>query len=102
MPVKQPAYEWDPRPPTIRERIICGIWLAAFVPSMANFYAGWRLFRGYDNWVFGGLFLASLVLLTRMPGVKRVDSVKRPLTYWLIIGLAVAGAVVLTLLHPRV
>jgi hypothetical protein len=97
----QRAYEWVPRPPTNRERMICGIWLAAFVVAMANFYAGWRLFRGYDNWVFGGLLLASFFLFARLPGVRRVECVQRPLTYWLIIGLGLAGAIILWLLSSR-
>ena len=97
----QRAYELDPRPPTNRERIICGIWLAAFVAAMANFYAGWHLFRGYDNWVFGGTLLAAFFLFARLPGVRRVDGVQRPLTYWLVVGLGVAGAIILWLLRSR-
>ena len=71
----QRAYEWDPRPPTKRERIICGFWLVAFVTAMANYYAGWQLFRGYDKWVFGGLLLGSLFLFARLPGVRRTEGV---------------------------
>jgi len=96
----QRAYEWDPRPPTKRERIICGFWLVAFVTSMANYYAGWQLFRGYDKWVFGGLLLGSLFLFARLPGVRRTEGVGRPLTYWVIIGVGVAGAIILSLLKP--
>ena len=69
--LKRRAYEWDPRPPTVRERVIVGVWLAPFAVATANYYAGWRLFGAYDKWVFGGLFLAGLFLLTRMPGVRR-------------------------------
>jgi hypothetical protein len=96
----QRAYEWEPRPPTTRERIVCGIWLAAFLPVSVNDYAGWRLFRGYDNWVLGGLLFAGLFLIARLPGVRRVEGVQRPLSYWLFIGLAVIGVIVLTLLSP--
>jgi hypothetical protein len=42
-----------------------------FVVAMASYYEGWRLFDAYDKWVFGGLFLVGLFLLTRMPGVRR-------------------------------
>ena len=69
--LKRKTYEWDPRPPTVRERVIAGVWLAPFAIAMANYYAGWRLFGDYDKWVFGGLFLVGLFLLTRMPRMKR-------------------------------
>ena len=98
--MRQRAYEWDPRPPTNRERIICGIWLLAFVPAMANYYAGWGLFGGYDKWVFGALMLGSLFLFARLPGVRRNQGAKRPLGYWLILGLGLLGAVVLSVLSP--
>jgi hypothetical protein len=96
----QRAYEWDPRPPTTRERIICGIWLVIFVAAWANDYAGWRLFRGYDKLVVGSLLLAGLLLLTRLPGVRRVEGVRRPLSYWLIIGVAIIGIILLSLVRP--
>ena len=73
--MKRWRYEWDPRPPTVRERIVWGVWLVAFASAMANYYAGWRLFRGYDNWAFGGLFLVAFFLLSRMPGVRRCDRI---------------------------
>lgn len=63
---------WDPRPPTFRERIVAGLWLAAFLLAVANDYADWRLFGGYDRWILGGLFLGGLFLFVRLPGVKRV------------------------------
>ena len=63
--------KWDPRPPNVRERIIVGIWLLAFIAAVANYYAGWRLFGGYDNWVVLGLFLGGLFLIERLPGVTR-------------------------------
>jgi hypothetical protein len=99
--MKSRAYEWDPRPPTIRERIICGIWLAAFVPVLANQYAGWKLFRGYDTWIFGGVLLAGLFLITRLAGTKRVEGVPRPLGYWLVVGLGLIAAAVLYALGSR-
>jgi hypothetical protein len=94
------AYEWDPRAPTKGERIVCGIWLVAFVAAAADYYAGWHWFSGYDKWVFGGLFLASLFLFPRLPGVRRVEGAKRPLTYWVIIVLCVVGAIILSMFKP--
>jgi hypothetical protein len=93
--MKQRAYEWDPRPPAVRERIVAGIWLIAFVLAMLSYYAGWGLFLGYDKWVFAALFLASFFLIARMPGVRRVEGVPRPLTYWLTIGLGLMAALAL-------
>jgi len=98
--MKQRAYEWDPRPPTTGERIISGIWLLAFVPAVVSDYAGWRLFGGYDKWVVGGLLLAFFFLYVRLPGVRRVEGVKRPAYYWLIITLGGGAAIVLSLLSP--
>lgn len=69
---KRGRAEWDPRPPTVRERIIAGVWLAAFLLAATNDYAGWRLFGGYDRWLLGGLMLGGLFLIARLPGVKRV------------------------------
>jgi len=69
---KQGRAAWDPRPPTVRERIIAGVWLAAFLIAMTNDYADWRLFGGYDKWVLGGLSFGGLFLFARLPGVKRI------------------------------
>jgi hypothetical protein len=94
------AYEWEPRPPTKGERILCGIWLIAFVAVAADYYAEWQWFWGFDKWVFGGLLLASLFLFARLPGVRRVEGVKRPVTYWVTIVLGIAGAIILSILKP--
>jgi len=99
--MKPRAFEWDPRPPTVRDRIIAGVWLAAFAPAMLNYYAGWRLFRGFDKWVFAGLFLAGVFFLTRSPGVRRVVGVPRPLSYWLIVGLGLVAAIALWAVKPQ-
>ena len=61
--------EWDPRPPNARERTIAGIWLVGFVPASVNYFAGWRLFGGYDNWVFAAFFLGGILLIHFLPGV---------------------------------
>jgi hypothetical protein len=99
--VKQRAYEWVPRPPTIRERLICGALLAAFALALTNYWAGWQLFRGYDKWVFWGLFLAMVIVADRGPGVRRVESVRRPFSYWLTIGLGLMGGMLLWAFFPR-
>lgn len=65
--------KWDPRPPNVRERIIAGVWLVAFVAALANYYAGWRLLGGYDKWAVLALFLGAVFLFQRMPGVDRVQ-----------------------------
>jgi hypothetical protein len=98
--MKQRAYEWNPRPPTAGERVACGIWLAAFLPVVADYYAGWRWFSGFDNWVLGCLFLAGLFLFARLPSVTRIQGVKRPLSYWLVIGLVLAAAAGSFVLKP--
>jgi uncharacterized membrane-anchored protein len=97
----QRAYEWESRPPTTRERIICGIWLVAFLGAMADDYAGWQLLRGYDKLLVGGLLLVGLLLIARLPGVRRIEGVRRPLTYWLIIGVTIVGAIILSLMRPE-
>lgn len=51
--------------------------------------------------VFGGLLLAGYLIVARLPKVRRLERAQRPLTYWLIIGLGVAGAIVLTLVISR-
>lgn len=66
------GYEWNPRPPTIRERVASGIWLIAFLAAEVNYQAGWRWFNGYDKQVSYGLVLLGLVVFVRlMPGVVR-------------------------------
>ncbi|HEU0100657.1 MAG TPA: hypothetical protein VFQ67_18000 [Allosphingosinicella sp.] len=67
-------YEWDPRPPTFRERLLAGLFLAIFLPVQASWYVGWRLFGDYDGKVAAGVTLVGLVLIFRiLPGVKRIE-----------------------------
>jgi hypothetical protein len=61
--------KWDPRPPSARERIVAGFYLVIFLASATNYYADWRLFGGYDNYVFLAIFLVGLLLIERLPGV---------------------------------
>ena len=93
--MKPRAYEWDPQPPTDRQRIVAGIFVVAFVPAMLNYYAGWSLFRGYDNWVIGGLGLAGLFLFARLPSVRRVEGVSHPTIYWVYLPLGLIAAAAL-------
>jgi hypothetical protein len=69
--MKRRAYGWDPRPPSVRERVIAGVWLATFALATANDYGGWRLLGDYDKWAFGGVLFVGLFLITRLPGVRR-------------------------------
>lgn len=72
--MRRRKHEWDPSPPTLRERIVAGLWLALFVPVQASWYAGGHLFGDYDGQVAAGLTLIGLVLLFGIfPGVKRTD-----------------------------
>jgi hypothetical protein len=93
--MKQRAYEWDPQPTTDRQRIVAGIFVVAFVPAMLNYYAGWALFRGYDNWVVAGLGLAALFLSARLPSVRRVEGVPHSTSYWVYLGLGLVAAAIL-------
>lgn len=69
---KKGRAEWVSRPPTVRERIVAGVWLAALLFAVINDYADWRLFGGYDRLLLSGVTLGVLFVIARMPGVKRV------------------------------
>ena len=67
------AVEWDPGPPTTKQRIVAGVLVAAMILTSANLYFGWGLFAGYDKPVTGACFIISLLILTGfMPGTRRV------------------------------
>ena len=63
--------EWDPRPPNLRERVVAGFWLAAFIPVSASYLADFRLFGDHDKQVLVGLMVASALLFRFLPSVKR-------------------------------
>jgi len=65
-------YEWFPRPPTVRQRIVAGLVVGALVIPSLSSYAGWRLFGDHDKAVVAGVMLVGLVLFARfMPTVRR-------------------------------
>jgi hypothetical protein len=101
MIMTQSAFEWDPRPPTVNERLICGVWLTAFMVAVANRYFAWRLLQGFDNWVLFALLVVVFFLIARLPTVRRNESIRRPLGYWLTIGAGVVGALVLTFIGSQ-
>jgi hypothetical protein len=69
--MRRRLYKWDPRPPTVRERVIAGIWLLAFAIAQASYIAGWRLFGDYDKLVSAALVIVGVVLVARLATVKR-------------------------------
>ena len=83
--MKQDTYEWVPQRPTKRQRLIAAVWLLVFVPVLLSFLFDWHLFGGYDKWVFGGLLIASLVLLDRMPRGQLQEGRRHPRRYWIIL-----------------
>lgn len=99
--VTERATIWDPRPPTTRERIWAGIWLAIFTPIAANFYTGWAWFSGYDKVVLFAVGMAGVILQYRMPSVRRVAGVKRPWWHWFALAVVIAVAVLLFVLKHR-
>lgn len=64
-------YEWKPRPPNLRERIIAGVFVAVLLFTLASEYAGWDLFAGYEKQAIALLILIGLILLRFAPSVHR-------------------------------
>jgi hypothetical protein len=65
--------EWDPAPPTTKQRILAGLLLALMIFTSANLFFDWGVFRGYDGQVTGACFIVAFVVFTRfMPGARRV------------------------------
>ncbi len=65
-------YEWSPRPPTVRQRIVAGVFLIMLVAAIASDFADLRLFGAYDKQAVGILLIVWLILLTRfMPTARR-------------------------------
>ena len=64
-------YEWDPAPPTARQRIIAAICLVPALVSAASYCADWRLFGDYDKQVMGLCILVLGICIYWLPGVRR-------------------------------
>lgn len=58
-------FHWHPRPPTLRERIGAGVFLAVFAFVEVDDLAKWSLFLGHDRQISVGLMLVGLVLFLR-------------------------------------
>ncbi len=69
MPAK---YEWDPAPPTRRQRITAGLFLVVLVVTSASYYLDWRLFGEYDKQTKAIVVFVGIIWFVRfMPGVRR-------------------------------
>ena len=65
--------EWDPGPPTPKQRIVAGILLALILLTSANQFFEWALFGGYDKQVTVACFLIAFIIVFRfMPRTWRV------------------------------
>lgn len=64
-------YEWNPRPPTTRERIIAGLFTLMLLAACASAYADWRLFGAYDKQAVAGLTIGGMILMRFMPTARR-------------------------------
>lgn len=67
---KHGPVEWDPHPPTLRQRIVAGTWIALLLLAAVNFYADWRIFLGYDKQLMAGMVFLGLLIFARMPSVR--------------------------------
>ena len=66
------AIEWDPAPPTTKQRIVAGVLLALIALMSANLYFDWKLFGGYDKQADVLSVLIALIVFVRwMPGTRR-------------------------------
>ena len=65
-------YEWDPAPPTIRQRVLAALFLASLAVTIANAHFGWGLFGDYGWKVVIAVTLAGVVLMAYvMPSVSK-------------------------------
>lgn len=65
-------FDWHPHPPSSRQRIKVGVWLAAFLISGASYQLGWGIFGGYDTQVcIALLFIGYWILLPAFGSLKR-------------------------------
>lgn len=64
--------QWDPAPPTVKQKLVAATFLALGCVAFASEYFGWRLFGDYDKQVGGvTMFVWIVVFLYFMPTVRR-------------------------------
>jgi hypothetical protein len=64
-------YEWFPRPPNTRERVIAALLATALLIAGASSYAGWRLFGDYDKAVVAVFTIVAVIVFTRLMPTAR-------------------------------
>ena len=65
-------YEWGPRPPTMKQRVVAGVLLALAALASANLYFEWRIFGDYDEHAEVLAFVAMIFAIAFwMPTVRR-------------------------------
>jgi uncharacterized membrane protein YphA (DoxX/SURF4 family) len=66
--------EFDPAPPTVKQRVVAAIVTALVVIPAVNYYADFKWFDGYDKQVSGIAVLIGLIWFMRFaPSVKQKD-----------------------------
>ncbi|WP_179045855.1 hypothetical protein [Sphingobium lactosutens] len=64
--------DWHPNPPSSRQRIKAGLWLAVFLTIGANYLLGWGVFGGYDKQIYIALlFIGLWIVLPALGSLKR-------------------------------
>ena len=70
--MRRPLFEWSPRPPSIGERVVVGVWLGVFLVLQASYFAGWHVVGDYDKQAVDAVgLLGTLLVLRMMALVKR-------------------------------
>ena len=65
------AVEWDPAPPTRKQRVVAGVLLAAIAFAGCDWFFEWGVFAGYDKPVAIICFLLAAIIFVRfMPGTR--------------------------------
>lgn len=59
-------YEWSPRAPNRRERMVAALLVAALLIAGASKLAGWRIFGAYDKEVAVAAALVTAIVITRL------------------------------------
>jgi hypothetical protein len=66
------AYEWNPAPPTLKQRVLAALFLASLAFTVANAHFGWGLFGDYGWKAVIAVTLAGVVLTAYvMPSVSK-------------------------------